>query len=219
MRTSVLLLLLLAAGNLQAQAPAPGPAHPDDRAGVGAQAGSASVPAGAQERRNWLLARLIVDQDFDQEKIRSIEKSLAQMSPDQIDVLVRVYQDRLRQREAIEQVQLDEARANLEQMKAYRDAVAQNLDYLRVYRQAQYLSFGTWYGRMGGFGSGGLGYGGYGYGGPGFAGPGYGGYGYGGYGYGSAYPYYGYGYGAGMPGYGGTYPLGGGYLPGMGAGY
>jgi hypothetical protein len=204
MRVCTLVLLLLPAANLSAQVPAPGPAHPADRQAAAGPARSVDAPAGAQEKRNWLLARLIVDQNFDLDKIRSIEDSLAQMSAAQLDVLVQVYQERLQQREQVEQAQLDEAKANLEQMKAYRDAVAQNVAFLRAFRQAQYQSFGTWYGGLGGFGSGGVGFGGL---------------GYGGFGYGAAYPYPAYNYGGGMPGYGMGYPAGGGYMPGMGAGY
>ena len=221
MRTCVLLSVVFSATIVRAQVPAPGAPHPADRPIADAQ--SVPVPAGAQEQRNWLLARLIVDQDFDRDKIRSIEQGLAQMSPDQLDVLVRVYQERLEQRKAVEQTQLEEARANLEQMKSYRDAVAQNVQSLRAFRQAQYLSFGNWYGGLGGFGR--LGYGGYGYGGGGagyggygYGGLGYGGVGYGNFGYGPASAYPAYGYGMGMPGYGGAYPMGG-FMNGMGAGY
>jgi hypothetical protein len=226
MRACIFLLLVSSAAIVRAQVPAPGAPHPADQ--PAADAASVPVPAGAQERRNWLLARLIVDQDFDRDKVRSIEQGLAQMSPDQLDVLVRVYKERWEQRKAVEQTQLEEARANLEQMKSYRDAVAQNLDYLRAFRQAQYLSFGNWYGGLGGFGrlgyggygygGGWAGYGGYGYGGLGYGGIGYSGAGYGNFGYGPAYAYPAYGYGMGMPGYGGAYPTGG-FMNGMGAGY
>jgi hypothetical protein len=245
MRACILVLVSLAAAmlpstaSLHAQVPAPGAAAPEDRAAADAagQAKSPAVPAGAEEKRNWLLARLIVDQNFDRAKIHAIEQNLAQMSPAQLDVLVQVYQERQRKRDAVEQSQLDEARGNLEQMKAYRNVLAQDLDNLRAFRQAQYLNFGlggSGFGfggtRYGGFGYGGVGYGGglMGYG-PGFGnlysglgsvgygGFGYGGLGYGGIGYGAAYPY---GYGGGMPAAGMMgYPNYGGYMPGMGAGY
>ena len=154
MRTVILLLLvLLPVAQLRGQAPAPAGAQPADR--VAAEPRIPAPPAGAQAKRNWLLARLIVDQDFDGQKVRSIEEGLSRMTPDQLDVLVQVYQERLRQRDASEQSQLDQARANLEQMKAYRDVLAQDLDNLRAFRQSLVSEFrqqvrpGFWLRRFG----------------------------------------------------------------------
>jgi hypothetical protein len=190
---------------------------------------AAGPPTITAEKRNWLLARLIVDQNFDADKVRSIEQKLQNMSADQVDVLARVYQQKQQQREIAAQAVLDEARENLENLKATRDALAEDVANVRAAQQQQYVNYGVTYGGTNalGYGYNPFGFGPYGAG--GFVGrpfgmgygamPAYGyslGYGYGGYpaiGYGSAFGY-------GLPlGYAAPYPVYGGVYGGWGAGY
>jgi len=144
------------------------------------------APPPGQAQRNWLLAHLIVDQKLSGEQAQGLEQKLANLSDDRVDVIARVYQQKRGEQAAAAQAELTLARENLDQLRNYRDALANEVSAWRVYRQSQYLNLGA--------GSGG--YGGYGYGGYGFwPGLGFGGYGAYGTGFGLGYPY---AYGAGV---------------------
>jgi hypothetical protein len=144
-------------------------------------AGLDQPPATVQGQRNWLLARLIVDRNLSGEQVAEAEQKLANMSPDQLDVLVRVYQHKRGEQAAASETELGLARENLSQLKNTRDALAQEVQSWRDYRQAQYVNFGA---------------------GPAFN---YGGYNYGFGGYGVGYGLGGFGYSFGYPAAGG-YP-------------
>ena len=92
------------------------------------QAG-ADAEAQAQQQREWLLAHLIVHQQFDGEKARLTQQMLDGMSASQLNTLVNVYkmqtekvrqQDEASQRIA-EQKALNDAELNLKRAEAYRD--------------------------------------------------------------------------------------------------
>ena len=108
MRAGLLMLsaLLLICPSLLAEEPSLRPAP-------GEVVPAESPPVTAQETRNWLLAHLLTDYNFDADRLHGVEAKLAAMSPDQLDVLTRVYEERYRQRAAVQQTQLDEAKANL----------------------------------------------------------------------------------------------------------
>ncbi len=195
------------------------------------------VPTTAIGKRNWLLTRLLAENNFQGEEARSLEKKLDNMTPGQLDALVRVYQLKQRERAAAAEQGLAAAQDNLQEAKTFRDSVAQEVADWQAYRQRQYVNFGI---RSTVPGAGAIGYGGPGYVayGPGYGfsagaayvpGPlfsaGYGGYGYGGYGGGPGYfgapggGGFGY-YGPFMAPYGGAYPMmGGNFYGGLGAAY
>lgn len=201
---------LLATAPLAAQTPAPANTAVD------------SPPADLQAKRNWLLARLIVDRHLSGAELSATEQKLANMSPDQLDVLAQVYQQKRSEQAAAAGTELQLAQENLQQLKNTRDALAGEVQSWRNFRQAQYVNYGLPLGVYG--------YSGYGVGGIGL-GVGYGAYGgYGGYGYPYA-PYAGYpnfapapigaspyyaGYGSGA--YGVAYPMFGGSAVGYGVG-
>lgn len=174
------------------------------------------VPASALGKRNWLLAHLTAGQNYSAEQVRSIEQKLQNMNADQLEVLVRAYQQRRQQPTAADRALLDEARDNLERLKAQRDELAERVaDAQATQQQLPQLNFSVGYGgyAFGPFGFAPVGGLGVGFGAAGFGAPGYGW----GPGYAPAYNYalpYGY---AGYPalGYGGPYPVYGGVYPGV----
>lgn len=209
--------------------PSPGPTPPASAVSTPANSIRQSVaPVETfEDLKTWLLTRLIVDLNFDAQKSAEVERLINTLSEQQLRVLIGVYKERTAQRdqasksqrEANQQMTLDQARLNLQQAEAYRDHLKREYDYRilqgfmtqnLVYQnivnnqRMMYLNGGPYtYGAFGysPFGYGGFGYGPIGYGGYGYGPASYGTYYYGGPGVGSSVFYanpYMYGGGAGF---------------------
>lgn len=221
MRIALAFAVLFLALPLSAAPPAPSDARPEDFAPPPAasrpqqwpQEVVPPVPASAHGKRNWLLARLThpaPGKFVDADRARSIELMLANMSPEQLDALVHLYQEKRGQPSAADDAVLDQARQNLRELEAQRDLLALRVANAQATQQQLppklnlNVNFGAY-----GFGPYGMvpNYGGW---------PGVAGYGMGlgavpAYGYGVPYGYVGYpAFGYGMP-----YPVYGGYYPGV----
>jgi hypothetical protein len=161
------------------------------------------VPASesAEEMRSWLLARLVLDQSFDERKSAEAKRLLSTMDERQLKALVAAYQERTTKPAATtktpldsnQQQALDQAKLNLQQAEAYRDhltreydrrilqgQMTQNLVYQNILnnQMAMYRNNGLY--TFGGInlapvGFGGMGYGMLNYGGWGIGAPVYGG--------------------------------------------
>ena len=170
---------------------------------------AAEIPAApvdsAEELRNWLLARLVIDSSFDEKKSSEARRLLATMNERQLTTLVAAYKERMAKPATVtpaaaqspttdpaQQQALDQAKLNLQQAEAYRDhlkreydrrilqgQMTQNLVYQNIVNN-QMMMYRT---------NGAFTYGAFGVGPIGFGGLGYGVMNYGGFGYGA--PMYG----------------------------
>jgi hypothetical protein len=87
------------------------------------------VESETEDLKVWLLTRLIVEVNFDENKIAEIEKRLDKMSDRQVRILVEYYKEQVAKRDQAEAARqkymqqnlLNQAQLDLQQAQAYRD--------------------------------------------------------------------------------------------------
>ncbi|MBS0206538.1 MAG: hypothetical protein JSS49_26920 [Planctomycetes bacterium] len=111
---------------------------------------AAEVPAAvatdsAESMRNWLLARLVIDSGFDEQKSSEARRLLDTMNTAQLTTLVTAYKERMAKpapaaapqlpvadksvsTDPVQQQAMDQAKLNLQQAEAYRDYLKREYD-------------------------------------------------------------------------------------------
>lgn len=96
----------------------------------------------AQREKEWLIARLSVDLNFDESAISEVKKKLKNLSPTQVRVLVQVYKE-LKQREANEEANLEYSRQQAQNLQnsriqAYRRHLNREFQYEKIVAEQEF---------------------------------------------------------------------------------
>lgn len=95
----------------------------------------------AQSEREWLVAHLTVDLNFDEARIRDAEQKINRLSPTQVRVLVEFYKTKKQEAKALEYAKVrqmeDQKFLEQQRLSAYRQHLSREAQYQNIVRQQE----------------------------------------------------------------------------------